>query len=358
LVTLTPSLARMRSLAGLFTNEPLTLSYYRDSEMARWVSQRIRRHRINRMFVFSSAMAVYLPDEAADGMRVVIDFVDVDSVKWKQYAAAMRPPARWLYAREARMLLRADRRAALSVGASLFVSREEADLFRQLAPEVGNRATCIENGVDTDYFSPTKAGQSPYAPEDKVLVFTGTMDYIANVKAVRWFATQVFPTLRERVPNAVFAIVGARPTHDVLQLGQIPGVRVVGGVPNVRPYIGHAAAAVTPLQIARGVQNKILEAMAMGKEVVATPDAVNGIDLGETASVHVASDAHRFLTLCEQVLRSTPDEALAHSTREWVRERYDWDRNLGRVRWLLENGVSLGQDDRALRMPRIAAGTA
>src|SRR3569623_858504 len=197
--------------------------------------------------------------EAAAGRRRVMDFVDIDSDKWQQYAEARRWPLSWVYRREARTLLQYERAVAATFDASVFVSDSEADLFKRLAPECAARVWSIHNGVDTAYFDPVQSFTPPYPLYEKPIVFTGAMDYWANVEAVNWFAREVFPVVRAADEEARFYIVGARPAAEVQALRRLPGVIVVGAVDDIRPYLAHAALAVAPLRIARGVQNKVLE---------------------------------------------------------------------------------------------------
>ena len=335
-VSISPTLSRLRSLTGLATCEPLSVRFYTCGRLARWVAQTLRRQRVSRAFVFSSPMAQYLPDPPLERLRCVIDFVDVDSEKWRQYAEAHRWAVRWLYRREARRLLRFDRWAAAVSDVATFVSSEEASLFQRLAPEVADRVRVVENGVDTDFFDPAGDFPNPYQGQQQVLVFTGAMDYWANVDAVRWFAEEVFPRIRAQVSDCTFAIVGARPTSTVCRLEQRGGIIVTGAVRDIRPYLAHARLAVAPLRIARGVQNKVLEAMAMGREVLATPEAAAGIAIGPGRGFQIAADPGKMADLAVARLREVPAAETGAALREWVSWRYSWQQNLARLECLLE----------------------
>jgi sugar transferase (PEP-CTERM/EpsH1 system associated) len=333
LVPLHPLKGKLRSLSAFVSGEPLTLPYYRSIRLARWVRRHLASGTVQRAFVFSSAMAQYLV--GADGMRRVLDFVDVDSEKWRQYAGSHRFPMNAVYRREAETLLGFEREQAMHFDASLFVTEAEAALFRRLAPEAGARVGVIENGVDGDYFSPHRDYPDPYAPGAQVLVFTGAMDYWANVDAVRWFAHEVFPAVRARASQAEFHIVGARPTEAVRRLGGQEGVRVTGAVDDMRPYLAHARAAVAPLRIARGVQNKVLEAMAMAKPVLATPQAWDGL--------RACPELQGLITEDPEVMASRAVDLLSGETREYgergrefVLQHHDWQKNLDRLVPLIE----------------------
>ncbi|MFZ6645828.1 TIGR03087 family PEP-CTERM/XrtA system glycosyltransferase [Undibacterium sp. TJN25] len=330
---LDPRSAKIRSLGALLGGRPLSLDYYRNAGLQKWVDGVIRQHGIKRIVVFSSAMAQFI--EHADGARRVIDFVDVDSDKWLQYAGKKVWPMSWLYRREGTQLLAYERRLARECDASLFVSQAEAALFQQLAPESADRIDFFNNGVDTDYFSPELAHDNPYSPDEKAIAFTGAMDYWPNVDAVQWFADEVMPGILKQQPGAVFYIVGARPSDQVKELAKRPGIQVTGSVPDVRPYLAHAQAAVAPLRIARGIQNKVLEAMAMAKSVVVSPQALEGIDARAGSELLLADDAAQFVSQVLPLL-THKDAAMEQAARAKVIARYNWTANLARVDSLLE----------------------
>ncbi|MGF6272021.1 sugar transferase (PEP-CTERM/EpsH1 system associated) [Massilia sp. UYP11] len=330
---LNPLLARVRSLGALVKNRSLSLDYYQDAGMARWVEQTVAAHGVKRVLVFSSAMAQYA-DRVRDARRV-IDFCDVDSDKWRQYADKKSWPMSWLYRHEARQLLRYERQVASQYDASLFVSKPEADLFRQLAPESEARIGHFSNGVDTDYFSPEHDLASPYAANERALVFTGAMDYWPNVDAVQWFCDDVFPALCAQDPALRFYIVGSRPNPQVQALAQRAGVTVTGTVPDVRPYVRHATVAVAPLRIARGIQNKVLEAMAMAVPTVVSPQALEGIDAVADRELAVADGAPAWVaTLAALLARDNRD--MGRAARARVEHHYSWPSNLACIEERLE----------------------
>ncbi|MFQ5756697.1 MAG: TIGR03087 family PEP-CTERM/XrtA system glycosyltransferase [Acidiferrobacterales bacterium] len=337
---LRPGHARLRSAKALVTGEPLTLPYYHDPGLQAWVHSTLRTYNITRVLVYSAAMAQYVIRHLRPELRSVIDFVDVDSDKWRQYSGRKRWPTSWLYKREHRNLLRYERIVAARFDASIFVSRAEAELFKTCAPEVAERVVHIENGVDTDYFSPSEDYPNPYPPGDKVLVFTGAMDYWPNVDAVQWFVSEIFPTVRRRVQACRFYIVGAHPVQAVRELAYQAGVHVTGMVSDVRPYLAHAHAAVVPLRIARGVQNKILEAMAMAKSVVATPAAMAGIKPCPVLANLVADGANALADRAVELLCTDNGSALGELGRRFVLNSYNWTSNMERLRQVLEADTS------------------
>jgi sugar transferase (PEP-CTERM/EpsH1 system associated) len=333
---LNPRTARLRSLGALAADRALTVDYYRDAGLQAWVARVTREVDIARVLVFSSAMAQYAT--AAQHARRVIDFVDIDSDKWRQYAEKKRWPMSWLYRREARQLLRYERQVADAFDASLFVSQAEADLFKQLAPENSDKVGFFNNGVDTDYFSPSPGFENPYPEGAAVIAFTGAMDYWPNVDAVQWFAHEILPSVRLTHAAAQFYIVGSRPSAQVQALAALPGVHVTGTVPDVRPYLAHARLSVAPLRIARGIQNKVLEAMAMAKPVVVSPQALEGIDAEPGRDLLLAQDAPQFAAAVAAQLTQA-DHALGRNARDKVIAQYGWTSNLSRIDILLDTGA-------------------
>jgi sugar transferase (PEP-CTERM/EpsH1 system associated) len=232
-----------------------------------------------------------------------------------------------LYQREARRLAEFERTIAAQFDASVFVSEAEAAFFRHLVPESAGRVHGIPNGVDAAYWDPQRACSSPYRPGERAVVFVGAMDYRANVDAVHWFAHEVWPRIAARRQDARFYIVGSRPAAAVRALGQLAGIAVTGRVEDVRPYLAHAHAVAAPLRIARGIQNKVLEALAMEKVLLATPAAYAGVAdfagrqgcIDESPEV-MATEALRWL--------DAPQAVRVPAARAEVLSRYDWVRSL------------------------------
>ncbi|MCM8595401.1 TIGR03087 family PEP-CTERM/XrtA system glycosyltransferase [Accumulibacter sp.] len=326
---LVPAAARIRSLSGLARRSPLTLPYYRSGELQRWVDRVLSEHRIDAAVVFSSAMAQFV--EGSPRLRRLVDFVDVDSAKWTQYATNHCWPLSWLYRREGERLLSFERSVALGAERCFFVTEPEADLFRHLAPDCADKVEAIGNGVDADYFSPAHEFPSPFAENEIPLVFTGAMDYWPNVDAVTWFAAEVLPRLQTDWPTLRFNVVGRSPAPAVQALAG-PGISVTGTVPDVRPYLRHAAAVVAPLRLARGVQNKILEAMAMGLPVVASKQCAGAIDAVPGWDFLAAGAADEYVAEVGLLLSDRQRAAaIGSAARECVLARYSWNAHLSRI---------------------------
>jgi len=323
---LNPRLARLRSLNALISGEPLTLRYYRSAGLADWVNRTCRTHHIDVAVIFSSSMAQYVKDFRR--LPALIDFVDVDSAKWTQYASRHRWPLSWLYRREGKLLLNYERHMAARSARSYFVTENEAALFCEQAPECRVRVEAMCNGVDADYFSPDDSRPSPYRTDELPIVFTGAMDYLPNIDAVIWFTAEVLPQVLARWPSARFYIVGRSPTAEVLTLAS-EQVVVTGTVPDVRPYMQHAAAIVAPLRIARGIQNKILEAMAMARPVIASAECAAAVDAENGTELLTAVSPDEYIAELTHVLNA-PESAssIGQAARRRVVERYSWDAHL------------------------------
>jgi len=331
---LNPGTAKLASLRGLLAGEALSLPYYRDRRLQAWVDQTVAGQGITRALIFSSPMAQYLQNHRS--LRWVADLVDVDSDKWQQYAAAKTWPMNWLYRREAEKLLAFERQVAANAGATLLVSMQEAQLLQRLAPEAAGKIGYVNNGVDSRYFDAEAVYPSPYPDSRPVIVFTGVMDYWANVDAVCWFAKQVMPMITQQLPDARFYIVGSKPVTAVLQLAaNDPAIIVTGRVDDVRPYLALARLAVAPLRIARGVQNKVLEAMAMAKPVVVTSAALEGIGVDSQAlRVSVADRADDF---AGQVLACLAEpQQRADDNRSFVQNNFSWQQSTRELFEVLE----------------------
>ena len=322
---LKPWRARWRSLAGLPRGEALTLGYYHDRTLQRWVDEVISAHRPELALCYSSGVAPFVKHKSE--LRRVMDFVDADSDKWRQYARSHRGLARTIYAREARKLAMFERAIATRFDASLFVSEAEAEFFRGQVPGAASKVHGVANGVDAGYWNPHIVHANPWSAGTRVVVFTGAMDYRANVDAVEWFAREVWPRILAQRQDARFCIVGSNPAATVRALAQRPGIMVTGRVEDVRPYLAHAHVVAAPLRIARGIQNKVLEALAMEKPVLATPQAWEGIPdfAGREGCITDSSEA-----MVAEALRclDQPRPVRVPAARAMVQSRFDWARNL------------------------------
>ena len=341
-IKLSKSTAKLASLRALLTGEPMTLPYFRSAELKRWVGDCVRKEGVERILVCSSSMAQYVADFRSTA-TVVVDFIDVDSEKWRQYGLQSRWPLKLIYSREGRELLNYEREVAAWSDFSVFVSEPEARLFLRRAGEHAKRVGYVCNGVDSTYFSAAREYPNPYKSGNKVLVFVGAMDYTANIDAVTWFATEVFGDIRSRSPGTEFVIVGSRPASEVRALVErYPGVCVVGSVDDVRPYLAHAHACVAPMRVARGLQNKVLEAFAMGKAVLGTTAAMEGVTEFPGRDRYVADTSQALVD--HGVALLSGEAPVNHAGRECIVENFNWSQNLARVCDILEAGQGITAD--------------
>lgn len=307
------------------TGAPFSVARFRQRKLARWIYGILREVKPDLVYVYSSALAQYVIGRLPPGTGLIVDFVDADAEKWRAYAAQTPPPMRWIYAREFQSIVRYETGLLGAADAGVLVSETERMLQAGFCYEGASRLHVISNGVDADYFAPVQSvGQSAGAG----IVFTGTMDYLPNIQAVCWFAREALPLVRRACPNAIFRIVGAKPTAEVRALAVLPGVEVMGAVPDVRPYLHDAAVVVAPLRIARGIQNKVLEAMAVARPVVASPEALDGIHAEIGRDVLVAEGREAFADAVISVLKGHVPSDLGARARAYVLARHQWRDNL------------------------------
>lgn len=324
-LALNPRIAKIKSLGGLVTGQALSLPYYANQQMQTWVDNTVAEQQIECAMIYSSVMAQFVIRKR--NINIIADFVDVDSDKWRQYAEKKRWPESWIYRRESQKLLSYERLVAEKSMTTAFVSEQEAELFKKLAPEVKEKIIGVNNGVDIEFFNPSEVVDNPYPDNKQVIVFTGAMDYWANVDAVVWFANEVFPQVLKEHADALFYIVGSKPTNEVVLLAEHDNIVVTGRVDDVRPYVAFSAFVVAPLRIARGIQNKVLEAMAMSKTVLATSAAMEGISCFDDQNVIMTDDADSFAEIAIALLGTPLAKLHASNNRDFVESKFSWKSN-------------------------------
>lgn len=315
--------------------KPLSLGVFGSASMAEHVDLILSTRPISHVFAFSCQMAQFVPISFAGAF--IMDFVDVDSAKFSAYARDDSPfsPMRYVHAYEGWRMAEWEKAVAQRAALSLFVSEAEAALFRQRSGFGENKVRALENGIDLEHFRPGVV-EAPADGTGPLIVFTGQMDYRPNIEAVSGFVRETLPLVLATHPAARFAIVGRSPTAEVLALGGHPRVIVTGEVPDTRPWLAAADVVVAPLTVARGVQNKLLEAMAMGRPVVSSPAAAEGIDAAPGSELFVAdtpADCARLITtLADDPPLAT---AMGAAARTRMEQRYGWDATLSPLRAMI-----------------------
>jgi sugar transferase (PEP-CTERM/EpsH1 system associated) len=320
---------RSKVLAGalaLAEGRPVSLSLFDSPRLRRFVETMLAKPSVATLFAYSGQMAQFVPDGVRQ--RFVMDFGDVDSAKFTQYAEEGSGPMRWVNRREGEKLFAFERATAERADLCTFVSEAEAALFRSSTGLDNIRA--LSNGIDVDHFD-SKADFPRLHFDAPTILFTGQMDYAPNVEAVAWFAREVLPL----VPGARFAIAGRNPTATVRALA---GERVVvtGAVPDMRSWLSAADVVVAPLRLARGIQNKVLEAMAMARPVVASPAAFEGIEAQPGRHLLVADGAAAMAEAVRVVLAEPG--AMGAEAREHLARHYRWSARLAPLAEMVDPG--------------------
>ncbi len=312
--------SRLRTLAALGAGRPLSVAAYDNPALHAAILRKYDEARPDLIIVFSCNVAQYAEHFA--GVPRIMQFHDLDSLKWAQYGEHKNIPMKWVYRIEAKRLLAYEHSIARRFSRALVCTGAERDDFRRLFP--GIPVTLVGNGVDLEYFQSAGIDKKPGE-----IVFTGVMDYFPNVDAVSWFCDEILPQVQSRIPQASLTICGRQPTAVVRRLAERPGVRVTGAVPDTRPYLDAAEVFVAPLRIARGVQNKLLEAMAMGLPCVASSPAWRGTMVPPDSGILVADDAVEFADHVVGLLQNAEFRArTAAKARAAAENLFSWDRQM------------------------------
>ena len=314
-------------IEALVSGKPVSLTSFDSVEIGTYVAQVIATRPVDCIFVFSGQMAQYIPSDFSG--RVVMDFADVDSAKFETYADEGSGPMAWINHREGRLLQVFEKNIAERADHSLFVSEAEAELFRHRSGLSDERVKAVGNGIDLEFYGAPDVQPEGLEHNGPLILFTGQMDYQPNVQAVQSFSNEVMPEILSRFPDARFAIVGRSPAEKVKQLDQKNGTIVVGAVDDIRNWITAADVVVAPLRIARGIQNKVLEAMAMAKPVVASRCAAEGIEAINREHFLIApSVEEEALLVCE--LLGDPERArrLGKHAKILIHSHYSWETQL------------------------------
>ncbi|MEP3227465.1 MAG: TIGR03087 family PEP-CTERM/XrtA system glycosyltransferase [Parasphingorhabdus sp.] len=317
-------------IEALATGKPVSLTSFESEAIQGYVDQILQSRPIDCIFVFSGQMAQFVP--ASYSGRLVMDFADVDSAKFESYAESGKGPMAWINRREGKLLSAFEKQIGERADHSLFVSEAEASLFRQRSGLDEQKICAVGNGIDLEFYDPDAIAAVSHDCSGPKIIFTGQMDYRPNVEAVVSFSKQAMPTIVARFPDAEFIIVGRAPTPEVMRLDGENGTRVAGSVDDIRAWIKSADIVVAPLRIARGIQNKVLEAMAMRKAVVASHPAAQGINALDKKHFYVAENVdHEAQLVCELLAHPAKAGALGDRASALIRSGYSWEQQLANI---------------------------
>jgi len=334
---------KLNLLKCMITPKPFSVINFYHKSLQDYVDKTLQEKKIDAVIVFCSSMAEYIfktplfRKNRLGGIKLIMDYIDLDSDKWLQYSKYAKFPFNWIFKIENKRLFKYEIKINRSFQHSIFVSNREINIFKTLYREAINTQV-ISNGVDYDYFSPKSTLYTDLEinkpdklnePNKPVLLFTGVMDYFANEDGVKWFCHKIFPKIRSVFPSAEFYIVGNRPSNIVWNLSKIDGVTVTGYVADIRDYYWKATVCVIPLRIARGLQNKVLEAMATGNTVVATTNASAGIVCNKNVDIAIADDEQKFADEVIDLLKDAyRRKKMGEHAVKNIRKNYSWETNL------------------------------
>jgi sugar transferase (PEP-CTERM/EpsH1 system associated) len=313
---------RLRAVMALPTNRPLTLSLLDAPQLQRALSDACARHPPDVVLAFCSSMARFALEPPLSRSPLVVDMVDVDSEKWRALASRSSPVERLVYRREARLLRNFEGRLLDAAASTIAINDREAQELRSIRPQA--RVVVASNGIDVDFFRPLSA-----ASDRPGVVFCGVMDYKPNEQAAIRLARRIWPLVVARRPDAVLTLVGANPTAAILEAASsASNVTVTGAVPDVRPFLWAAALSVAPLETARGVQNKVLEALAAGLPVAVSPVVASGLPRAVLGGVATADTDQAFAATIVEWLTESGCDRRARAARADLRS-LTWDQQLG-----------------------------
>lgn len=327
--------AKIQGFISLLTGKSITQGYFYTQAFQQIFNLWTAREKYHAIVCFSSPMAEYVfkaeKEIKKTAESLIMDFCDLDSDKWNQYAQKKTFPLNILYRLEGIRLLDFEKKINQTFDRSIFVSIQEANLFRQYYPKAKN-IDVISNGVDHDFFNPDFHAP-PKKKEILSVSFFGAMDYYANIDGALWFAEQIWPIVKKEMPETVFFIVGSKPDQKLKNLESDPSIRVTGFVKDIREYYCNTTVCVIPLRIARGVQNKVLEAMSMAKAVVTTAPAIQGIGVCDKPFLCVKDDPNQFASKVIELLQDQQQrEKIGEEARHYIKKHFNWNTSMDRLK--------------------------
>lgn len=362
-VSINPKLAKLKSLIHIFSFKPLSIPYFYSQNLQKKINHLLSDINFDCILCFSSSMAEYIFLSKFFNIKIqnfsntnpclIMDFCDVDSNKWHQYSKSSMFPFSYIYKLESHRLSNYETRIAENFDHSIFISEKEVDIFQKKNPHINN-INFISNGVNSDYFNPEKSYSINIKSDSTsidlsknnfpTLLFTGAMDYHANIEGVVWFCEEIFPKIKTIIPEVLFYIVGSNPTFKIQRLQSENSIVVTGYVEDIRPYYQLADVCVIPLRVGQGVQNKVLEAMAMGKATITTSKAIEGINVIPGEHLLVENKPETFSQIVLMLLKDKLyRKQLGIRARQFVKDNYNWDANMEKFEEFL--GLHFAQID-------------
>jgi polysaccharide biosynthesis protein PslH len=314
---------KLRALKALLAGGPLSVAAFNEAELHDAINKKFTELRPDLIMIYSCNVAQYA--EHFPQVPRIMQFAELDSSRWGQFARRSRRPLRWVYAIEERRFSSYERHIALTFSHALVCTAAEQSDFERLIP--GAPVSLVGNGVDLEYFRSKGIAKQPGS-----IVFTGVMDYFPNIDAVLWFCYEILPIVQRHIPEAGLTICGSRPVAAVRRLAKRRGVTVTGRVPDTRPYMDRAEVFVAPLRMARGIQNKLLEALAMGLPCVASSAAATGTAVPDGEGIIAANNREEFAEHIVRLLRDRAFRAeMAEKARAAAELNYRWETQLAKL---------------------------
>ncbi|WP_284207446.1 TIGR03087 family PEP-CTERM/XrtA system glycosyltransferase [Thalassotalea eurytherma] len=319
-----------RLIKGMLTGESLSVTNFYSAHLQQAFDEQLRQEGMDVVICTSSAMAKYIFcskvfSKLGYKPKLVMDFMDVDSDKWLQYVQSSSLPMSYIYSREHKLIADYERRITEVFDECYLISEKEVELFNDQVCNAPN-VKVLGNGLDTQsFYPPEKSHQN----EDPVFIFTGVMDYKPNVDAVVWFVDNCWLSVLNEYPNAQFIIAGMKPSSEVEALTKYKGIDVTGFVDDILPYYHQADYFVAPFRLARGVQNKVLQAFACKLPVLSTPMGAEGINCHDNESILIANTPDEFIVAINQLENDAElKSSIKENAYKLIVEEYSWQAQL------------------------------
>lgn len=329
----------LRLLSGVLKNESLSVANFHSSRLQNIIDNALAKQNFDAIICTSSAVAKYVfksrvLSSIEKRPKLIMDYMDLDSDKWQQYADKSTLPMRLIYQREAKLIAKYELKIQQSFDACYFIADAEVNLFKQGAGNASNVHT-LGNGLNTEEFYPTTVAPNNNAPK---FIFTGVMDYKPNVDAVVWFVEKCWPNISKTYPKAEFIIAGMNPNTAVMNLKKYSGITITGFVDDILPYYHQADYFVAPFRLARGVQNKVLQAFACGLPVISTPMGAEGIDCVDGEHILLANTPDEFLQYINLLEKDEHlKQALKNNALTLIYNHYSWQGKLAPLQSFIES---------------------